>query len=386
MEQLGRVVESKQGLPCRVVFPETEHPAATSFLRDLSASDCSPATLRSYAYDLLRWFRFLHQRFTPWEKAERLDVRALVEYMQAAPTANALRRGLDKPAPLNAVTGKRGQGTAFSANSINHQLTVLSSFYDFALEMDMGPLVNPVPRQRDAGSRLNAHHNPMQPFRVSRRGTYRQRVPRPAWRGIPDDAVSAIFTELKHHRDRALLSFWLSSGVRAEELLSLRHGDYDFGEHTFVVTSKGTRNRDLVPASADAFVWLALYMREGQPASPGDPVWWTLAPRNRRPLTYGAARRMFSRAQKSLGSNWTLHDLRHTAAERMIGDPAFTLVDVQTVLRHAQVTTTTVYTQPRMEDVLQKVLEHYARPRPPAPTIEPEYDGAAVRELLGLGE
>lgn len=43
----------------------------------------------------------------------------------------------------------------------------------------------------------------------------------------------------------------------------------------------------------------------------------------------------------------------------MIADPAFTLVDVQTVLRHANVTTTTVYTQPRMDDVLQKVLEHY---------------------------
>jgi len=57
-----------------------------------------------------------------------------------------------------------------------------------------------------------------------------------------------------------------------------------------------------------------------------------------------------------------------------------------TVLRHANVTTTTVYTQPRMEDVLQKVLEHYSRPKPAALSIEPEYDPAAVRELLGLGE
>ncbi len=183
-----------------------------------------------------------------------------------------------------------------------------------------------------------------------------------------------------------MLSFWLSSGARAEELLGLCHGDYDFGEHTLVVKSKGTRNRDLIPASADAFVWLALYMREGQPASPGDRVWWTLHPKNRRPLEYAAARQMFARAQKKLGSNWTLHDLRHTAAERMIADPAFTLVDVQTVLRHVNVTTTTIYTQPRMEDVLQKVLEHYARPPQEAPGIEPEYDGAALRELLGLPE
>lgn len=168
--------------------------------------------------------------------------------------------------------------------------------------------------------------------------------------------------------------------------MGLRHEDYDFGEHTLVVTSKGTRNRDVVAASSDAFVWLALYMREGQPASPGDPVWWTVHPKNRRPLTYGAARRMFARAQKDLGSNWKLHDLSHTAAERMIADPAYTLVDVQTVLGHVNVTTTTIYTQPRMEDVLQKVLEHYAKPRPSAPGIEPEYDDAALRELLGLGE
>lgn len=198
--------------------------------------------------------------------------------------------------------------------------------------------------------------------------------------------MTSIFDGLTSHRDRALLSFWLSSGARAEELLGLRHGDYDFGEHTLTVTSKGTRNRDLIPASADAFVWLALYMREGQPASPGDLVWWTLHPKNRRPLGYSAARQMFARAQKKLGSNWTLHDLRHTAAERMIADPAFTLVDVQTVLRHANVTTTAIYTQPRMEDVLQKVLEHYARPQREAPGIEPEYDHAALRELLGLGE
>jgi hypothetical protein len=216
--QLGRIVKSQDGLPYRLVFPFSEHEAASSFLRDLAASDCSPPTLRSYAYDLLRWFRFLHSRFTPWEKAERLDVRALVEHMKVAPTTNSLRRGLDASAVTNPVTLRRSAGLTFSANSINHQLTVLSSFYDFALEMDLGPLVNPVPRQRGPRSRAHAHHNPMETFQRSRRGTYRQRVPRPVWRGIPEDAVAAIFNGLRHHRDRARLSFWLSSGVRAEEL------------------------------------------------------------------------------------------------------------------------------------------------------------------------
>jgi hypothetical protein len=53
-------------------------------------------------------------------------------------------------------------------------------------------------------------------------------------------------------------------------------------------------------------------------------------------------------------------------------------------LRHASVTTTQIYTQPRLEDLVGKVLEHYARPPVLGPTIEPSYDAAAVRELLGL--
>ncbi|MFJ4228549.1 hypothetical protein ACIPYV_13395 [Paenarthrobacter nicotinovorans] len=62
MENLGKVVASKAGLPYRLIFPDTEHETVSSFLRDLAASHCSPPTLRSYAYDLLRWFRFLHGR------------------------------------------------------------------------------------------------------------------------------------------------------------------------------------------------------------------------------------------------------------------------------------------------------------------------------------
>ncbi|MEU4197179.1 hypothetical protein AB0E69_35125 [Kribbella sp. NPDC026611] len=60
--ELGQVVEFEQGLRWRAWFPDEEHVAASSFLRDLGASGCSPATLRSYGYDLLRWFRFLHGR------------------------------------------------------------------------------------------------------------------------------------------------------------------------------------------------------------------------------------------------------------------------------------------------------------------------------------
>ncbi len=57
------------GLGWRVVSPDVEHVAASFYLRELAASDCSQATIRRYAYALLRWFRFLHERFVGWERA-----------------------------------------------------------------------------------------------------------------------------------------------------------------------------------------------------------------------------------------------------------------------------------------------------------------------------
>ncbi len=49
---------------------------------------------------------------------------------------------------------------------------------------------------------------------------------------------------------------------------------------------------------------------------------------------------MFNRANAALGANWSLHDLRHTAAYRMARDPQMPLTDVQWVLGHAHLSTT----------------------------------------------
>jgi hypothetical protein len=74
-----------------------------------------------------------------------------------------------------------------------------------------------------------------------------------------------------------------------------------------------------LPASPDAFVWLRLYQAQMAglvPAGRDQPLWWTLQ-RPFRALTYDAARAMFTRASAVLGANWSLHDLRHSAAYRM---------------------------------------------------------------------
>src|SRR5204863_6419466 len=82
-----------------------------------------------------------------------------------------------------------------------------------------------------------------------------------------------------------------------------------------------------------------------------------------RPLTYDATRMVFNKANAALGANWTLHDLRHTAAKRMVRDPDLTLADVQWVLGHAHITTTEIYTAPTPDEVIAHVLAHHERQR-----------------------
>ncbi|GAA3128681.1 hypothetical protein GCM10020255_001660 [Rhodococcus baikonurensis] len=293
----------------------------------------------------------------------------------------------------NPVTGKPALGAGYSPATVAHSETVLRSFYDFHRDAGTGPLLNPFPLDLSRRSRrAHAHHNPMDHWAPERVGRYRPRVSQRIPRAIPEDLFDKLFAALSSDRDRALVAFWISSGVRASELLGVRECDVDPGQQLITVVRKGTRAVEQVPASADAFVWLRLYqeqLRGEVPPGRMQPLWWTLR-RPRRPLNYHAAHRMFERANATLGSDWTLHDLRHSAARRMANDPHLSLVEVKEVLGHAHLSTTEIYLTPDKDEVIASVLAHHARtadqrehPRTPLPPPAPGYDPAALSVLFG---
>jgi site-specific recombinase XerD len=256
---------------------------------------------------------------------------------------------------------------------------VLRGFYEYHLQAGTGPVVNPFPLARP-GVRAHAHHNPMEPFGKVRAGLFRPRLARRVPRQIPDERFDELFARLGSHRDRALVALWISTGARASELLGVICSGADPGQQLVTVIRKGSRALQQLPASPDAFVWLRLYqeqMRGLVPAGPDDPVWWTLR-RPFRQLAYHAARAMFVRANAALGANWSLHDLRHSAAYRLARDPQMPITDVQWILGHAHLSTTQLYVTPTSEDVIGAVLAHHRRqagpkaPQQPAPGYRPE--------------
>lgn len=409
LPEMGRLQETDDPWePYRLLDPSGEcvEPVALYF-RDLLASATSASTLRSYGNDLLRWWRFLWARNVPWDRAVREDARDFMLWMQLADkplrvhwrrrdqggaeaSADCRQTGRTSVGSPNPVTGKPTLGAKYAASTRAHCETVLRTFYDFHLEINSGSLlVNPFPLDRARRrNRAHAHHNPMEEFVADRVGRYRPKVPERAPRRIPEEKYTEVFAALRSDRDRALLAGWVSTGARASELLTAKERDVLPGQQLIGIIRKGTRAYQQLPASPDTFAWLRLYQEsawsKGVPRGRTQPLWWTLR-RPWRPLNYHAARAMFVRVNEVLGSNWTLHDLRHTAAYRMANDSDMQLAYVQHILGHRYLTTTQRYLTPSQDEVIQAGLAHHVRRKRKRNSVQEEIPAPGYNpESLGI--
>jgi integrase len=354
----------------------------TAYLRDLVVSDSSRLTIRSYAFGLLRWFRLLWVLEVGWERATEAEVVVLVGWLRSAVNPQR-RRSSSQSAPagsVNARTGRPMLAAGYAPSTINHALSVVSGFYQFHAHFGQGPVVNPVPVAPQRRRALS-HRSPLGVQVRHGRARLRQKMPARLPRAIPDQRWDELFEAVGCDRDRALLEFFVSSGARATELLGVGIDDIDWAGQRIWVISKGTRARQMVPASPKAFVFLARYLDEAGTPPPGSPLWRTRRG-EAKPLAYWALRRILQRVNARLVTNWTLHDLRHTAATRMANGGKLTLAEVQAILRHADIRTTGRYLVARVEDLVEKLAEHYARPRPEI-TYTAGYDPADITAVFG---
>ena len=392
----GRVVPAAGVVPWLVVDPEgVPVEPIRRYLVDFVARDNRAGSVRSYAYGLLRWWRWLRAVGVEWDKATPAEARDLVLWLkqavkprQSARTASAATAGT-----VNPVTRKRNLGDKYEMSTVRHSNAVVRAFYEFWIEdVCQGPLINPV--RLDRGRRANAHHNPLRPFRAEGKIRYNPRAPRRQPREMPEERWRDLFAALRSNRDRAILALAVSNGARACELLGIRQCDLDWGDQLVRVVRKGTRAEQWLPASPDAFVWLRLYLAElGGPLKPDERVWQTLRRRDhggglqRRPLEYDALRAVFRRVNALLGTNWSMHDLRHTAALRMARDEGLTLRDVQEILGHAHLSTTEAYLVEDQAAVIRRVRKHLAgreaRARQQPPPVAAGYDASDLDVLFG---
>jgi integrase/recombinase XerD len=146
-------------------------------------------------------------------------------------------------------------------------------------------------------------------------------------------------------RDRALLELLYATGMRASECLGLRLEDVNHTAGYVICTGKGRKQR-LVPLGAEAVNWLRRYLTEVRPrlARRRDAGRLFLNPRGgalSRQSLWSIVRR--AGAAAGVRRRVSPHVLRHSFASHLLENGA-DLRSVQTMLGHADISTTQIYT------------------------------------------
>ncbi len=140
-------------------------------------------------------------------------------------------------------------------------------------------------------------------------------------------------------RDRAMLELLYGGGVRVSELVGLAVEDVSLQQGQMLVRGKGDKER-LVPLGQPAVKALTEYLEHGRGALlKKTPARQVFLSRRGRPLSrqtvWALVKRMDGRASP--------HMLRHSCATHMVENGA-DLRTVQTLLGHADIATTQIYT------------------------------------------
>ena len=188
-------------------------------------------------------------------------------------------------------------------------------------------------------------------------------------------------------RDRAMLEVLYAAAVRVSEVVNARVADTKLELGYMLVRGKGDKER-IVPLGAPAQEALREYLRDGRPALLGKKLSGAKAAelflaRGGHKLTRARIWMIVERAGRAAGRHASPHMLRHSAATHMVSHGA-DLRTVQTVLGHADISTTQVYTHVAL-DRLQKVYQaHHPRARHAKAPLKPTAGFHPSKPTAGL--
>ncbi len=283
--------------------------ALADFAADLTRRAVSKNTVHAYRSDA--------QQLAIWATSHDLEPEAL--------SMRALRRY---------VAGLSEQGQ--SPTTVARKLAAVRAL--FRVQVQLGALA------QNPAELISAPKRPRNLPRVLKREEIETLLDR-----IP--ATTAL-----EQRDRALLELAYSSGLRADELVTLGFDAVDFDAETVRVEGKGGKSR-IVPVGEHALAAIARYLERARPAlrsersaevlSEHEPLF--LSKSGRGLSTSDIRRRLRTWTRTLQGSVPALaeahpHTLRHTFATHLLEGGA-DLRAIQEMLGHSTISTTQVYTR-----------------------------------------
>ncbi len=295
----------------------------------------SPASVRSYAFDLLHFARWLAGLGLALQD---VDTDALLRYLAAC---RAERRPGQHD---NVIWLASGRASGFAPATINRRLAAISGLFSFRSMRDPAA-ANPMPRgpaarRAAAGQRagLLAHLDKPKP-----RSRLRVREPRRLPRGLDRAETAALLGSFRTDRDRAMAGLMLLSGLRSAEVLGLRVADVDIGRGWVRVTGKGDKERR-VPVDPDVSGLIQSCLLAERPET-CSPALFAVAkgPHRGQPLTSAGLRRVFRYHREVSGAAaGHPHALRHTFGTAL-AEAGVDLPVLQALMGHDHVDSSAAY-------------------------------------------
>jgi len=282
----------------------------------------APLTVSAYRTDIRQFAEFLQKHKRSLRNARRNDVRDFIQELFA-----------------NSVDGR----------SVGRKLSALRHLYRYLLLDQMiehDPTLNiDSPKQWKVLPKSLARDE-MESL---------LRCPQPASNRKQAEAIAL--------RDRAMLEVFYAGALRVSEIVGVKLEDLKLDLGYVLVRGKGDKER-IVPLGKSAQEALSDYMRNGRPVLAGgrsSPLLFLR--RGARQLTRQRVWQMVGSASTGTGRRASPHMLRHSCATHMVENGA-DLRTVQTILGHADISTTQVYTHVALDRLKNVYQKHHPRAKP----------------------
>jgi integrase/recombinase XerD len=161
-------------------------------------------------------------------------------------------------------------------------------------------------------------------------------------------------------RDCAMLEVFYAGALRVSEIVGVKLEDLKLDLGCVLVRGKGDKER-IVPLGKSALKSLESYMKTARPVLAGgrsSPL--LFLGRGARKLSRQRVWQMVEAASLNAGRHASPHMLRHSCATHMVENGA-DLRTVQTILGHADISTTQVYTHLALDRLKNVYLKHHPR-------------------------
>jgi len=284
----------------------------------------APLTISAYARDLRQFADLLKKKKRTPAEARRADVRDFLDQLYS-----------------NAVDGR----------SVARKLSALRHFYRFLL----------LDRHVERDPTLNIE-SPKQ-WKIMPKALTQEEVGM-TLAGPARDLDRKLAPALQA-RDAAMLEMFYGGALRVTEVVGVGVEDLKLDLGYVLVRGKGDKER-MVPLGRAAQQAIAAYLKDGRPALLADRNSQHLfIARGGRRLTRQRVWQMVRAAAAPTGRKVSPHMLRHSCATHMVEGGA-DLRTVQTILGHADIATTQIYTHVALDRLRQVYRKHpraKARPR-----------------------